>query len=467
MAALGKKPEMKNKKAVRAVIRDLAGRLFAAVLLGMAVAGPAQAIEVIDSNGGTLYVEVNKGRLLRLDEVPATVFLADPSIAEIEFKSPRLVYLFGRRTGETSLFALDKKDQVLINRKIIVGYDLDQITAAINQLIPNAAVRVSMINTTLVLDGTVASPGEASAVMGLAQTYAGGGAVLNRLKVSMPNQINLKVTFAEISRNVVKELGFDFSATGSGFETFTSLTAGAASGTIGAIITGDVGRTSFESVFSALETEGLATILAEPNLTALSGNTASFFAGGEIPFGTTDVDGNVSVSFRSFGVSLSFTPTLVDSSRIRMVVAPEVSQLSGFSAVLGGNTVRGLSTRRASTTVELGNGESLVLGGLLQRNTREDIAKVPGLGDIPILGALFRSAEYQRDETELLIIVTPYIVRPTSERLATPVDGFQSPTDYEMYAWGAMYRDSTGSMPERVGTLRGQKLVGRVGFHIE
>jgi pilus assembly protein CpaC len=150
-----------------------------------------------------------------------------------------------------------------------------------------------------------------------------------------------------------------------------------------------------------------------------------------------------------------------------MVVAPEVSQLSGFSAVIGGNTIRGLSTRRASTTVELGNGESLVLGGLLQRNTREDIAKVPGLGDIPILGALFRSAEYQRDETELMIIVTPYIVRPTSERLATPLDGFQSPTDYELYAWGAMYRDSTGSMPERVGTLRGQELVGRVGFHIE
>lgn len=435
---------------------------------GMAIAavltGPAGAIEIIDSTGGTIYVEVNKGRLLRLDEAPATVFLADPSVADLQFQSSRLVYLFGLQTGETSLFALDKKDGVLLNRKVIVGYDLDQLNAAINALIPNSGVTASMINTTLVLDGVVSSPAEAEQVVAIADSLTGGGQLLNRISVSMPNQVNLRVKIAEVERNVAKDFGFNLSAFGNDFQFTTTTTSTAGSVTAG--LTKTVGSMSLDALLSALETEGLVTVLSEPNLTAISGETASFLAGGEIPIGVVDSDGNVSIEFKPFGVSLSFTPTLLDDSRISLKVAPEVSQISGITNISGVDAVT-LSTRRADTTVELGNGESLALGGLLSRSVIQDTSKVPGLGDIPILGTLFRSKGYQRNETELIIVVTPYIVRPTSERLATPVDGFESPNDYEQIVWGAMYRDSTGSMPDRVSRRRGQRLIGPVGFQIE
>lgn len=440
--------------------------LAVVALFGM-LAPPAHAIEIIDSAGGTIYVEVNKGRLLRLDDIPATVFLANPEIADLQLRTSRLVYLHGKSTGETSLFALDNQDEILLNRKIVVGYDLDQLNAAIEQLVPNAGISVSMVNNTLVLDGTVGSPAQAEAVREIAKTFTAGGPLMNRLKVSMPNQINLRVKIAEVNRNVSKDFGFDYDIFGDDFQFGTLLTGGVFSGTVGVGLSKTVGSTSIEAILTALETEGLVTVLAEPNLTALSGETASFLAGGEIPFGTVDTDGNVKIEFKPFGVSLSFTPTLLDDSRISMNVRPEVSQLSGFTETIGGITVRGLTTRRAETTVELGNGESLVLGGLLQRNTSQDIDKVPGLGDLPILGTLFRSQEYRRDETELMIIVTPYIVRPTSERLALPTDGYQPPNDYERLVWGAMYRDSVGRLPERVARNRGHRLIGPVGFRIE
>lgn len=432
--------------------------------LSTILAGPAGAIEIIDSAGGTIYVEVNKGRLLRLDEAPATVFLANPGIADLQFRSSRLVYLLGLTTGETSLFALGKKDEVLLNRKIIVGYDLDQLNAAMNALIPNTSVSASMINTTLVLDGVVASPAEAAQVLAIARSLTNGGALLNRVSVSMPNQVNLRVKIAEVERNVIKDFGLDLSALGS---TITFATSASPAGTARATLNKTVGSMNINALVSALETEGLVTVLAEPNLTAVSGETASFLAGGEIPFATEDADGNTTVAFREFGVSLTFTPTLTDDSRISLKVTPEVSQVSATTTSLGGNTFPALSTRRADTTVELGNGESLALGGLLQRNVTNSMSKVPGLGDLPILGALFRSRRYQRNETELMIIVTPYIVRPTSERLAAPTDGYESANDYEQIVWGTPYRDSTGSMPERISRRRGQRLIGPVGFQIE
>jgi len=438
---------------------------FVVLALFGGTASAVHALEVIDSSGGTIYLEVNKGRLLRLDEVPATVFLANPAVADLQFKSSRLVYLFGKATGETSLFALDKKDEILLNRKIVVGYDLDQMNSAIESILPGSGVTASMANSTLVLDGVVSSPAQAAQIQQIADTFTQGAPVLNRIKVAMPNQINLRVKVAEVARNVTKEFGFDYNVSGGGFSFSTALTT--ATGTASAGLTKTVGSLNIDAMLTALETEGLVTVLAEPSLTALNGQTASFLAGGEIPFGTTDKDGNTTITFKPFGVSLSFTPTLLDGSRISLKVTPEVSQLTGFTATVGGNTVRGLSTRRADTTVELGNGESLVLGGLLQRNVDEAISKVPGLGDIPILGALFRSEKYNRQETELMIVVTPYIVRPTEQRIALPTDGFRSPNDYARVGWGAMYRDSSGPAIERIARESGQQLIGPVGFQVE
>lgn len=442
---------------------------LAMALLMSFLAMPASALEVIDSSGGQIYVEVGKGRLLRLDEAPATVFLADPKVADIQFKSTKLVYLVGKSTGETSLYALDKKDRILLNRKIIVGYDLDQLKSAIDQLIPDSGVQPSMIQNTLVLDGVLSSPAEAEAVRELAKGFIGkGGRMLFRVSVSMPNQVNLRVSIAEVNRSVVKTLGFEFLGTGNSGSIGTALLSGAFN--IASNINKSFGPFNLGLWFEALETEGLIKILAEPNLTTLSGETASFLAGGEFPVtGQRDPDsGTIPIEFKPFGVSLSFTPTLLDRHRISLKVRPEVSQISSQGGVVvDGVPVVTVTTRRTETTVELGDGESLAIAGLLQRNDQNDVSRVPGLGDIPILGALFRSDNYRRNETELVIVITPYIVKPTSERLALPTDGYEASNDYDRIVQGITYRDTHGSVPDRVAKSSGQRLVGAVGFQVE
>lgn len=449
---------------------------LSACALIAAFAGPARAIEVIDSAGGTIYIEVNKGRLLRLDDVPATVFLANPEIADLQIRTSRLVYLHGKKTGETSLFALDKRDEVLLNRKIVVGYDLDQLDAAIEQLVPNSGITASMVNNTLVLDGVVGSPAQAEAVREIAKTFVSGGTLLNRLKVSMPNQVSLRVTIAEVSRSLTKELGVELQVDSPSF-TFHSAVTRSFQAALEGGITKSLGPINLSATIQALESEGLATVLAEPVLTTVSGETASFLAGGEFPIigdsstsqdeTTGEVGGRVSIEFKTFGVSLAFTPTILDDSRISLKVRPEVSQLGTAEVVVDGQPSSTITTRRAETTVELGNGQSMSIAGLLQRNNNLDVTKIPGLADLPILGALFKSDRYRRNETELMIVVTPYIVRPTNERIALPTDGYQAPNDYERVVWGAMYRDSTGSPPDRVARVRGNTLVGPVGFRLD
>lgn len=452
---------IKSRCALRAL------GLAMALLMPLA-ATPASALEIIDSSGGQIYVEVGKGRLLRLDEAPATVFLANPAIADLQFKSTKLVYIVGHSTGETSLYALDKKDRILLNRKIIVGYDLKQLKASIDKLIPDSAIELSMVQSTLVLDGVVSSPAEAEAVRELAKSYVGSGRMLNRIKVSMPNQVNLRVSIAEVNRSVVKTLGFEFFGTsGSGFAG-TALLSGAYN--VAGFVEKAIGGFDLGLWFEALETEGLIKVLAEPNLTSLSGETASFLAGGEFPVaGQRDPDsGTIPIEFKPFGVSLSFTPTLLDRHRISLKVRPEVSQISSQGGVIiDGVPVVSLTTRRTETTVELGDGESLAIAGLLQRNDQNDVSRVPGLGDIPILGALFRSDSYRRQETELVIVVTPYIVKPTEERIALPSDGHEPSSDYERIVQGIAYRDTHGSVPDRVAKSGGQRLVGPVGFQVE
>lgn len=465
-----------TRSRLAAACRHAVRAAFAGGMMVATLAGPAGAIEVIDSAGGTIYLEVNKGRLLRLDDVPATVFLANPEIADLQLRTSRLVYLHGKATGETSLFALDKQDEVLLNRKIVVGYDLDQLNAAIEQLIPNSGVTASMVNQTLVLDGVVGSPAQAEAVREITKTFVAGGTILNRLKVAMPNQVALRVTIAEVSRTLSKELGIELQVDSPSFSFHSAVTRSFQSA-LEAGISKTVGPMDLAATIQALEAEGLATVLAEPVLTTVSGETASFLAGGEFPIigdrntsqdeETGEVAGGVKIEFKTFGVSLAFTPTILDDSRISLKVRPEVSQLGTAEVVIDGEPSSTLTTRRAETTVELGNGQSMSIAGLLQRNNNLDVTKIPGLADLPILGALFKSDRYRRNETELMIVVTPYIVRPTNERIALPTDGYQSANDYERVVWGAMYRDSTGPMPERVARVRGNTLVGPVGFRID
>lgn len=441
---------------------------IASALLMFLAATPTSALEIIDSNGGEIYVEVGKGRLLRLDETPATVFLANPKIADLQFKSTKLVYIVGNTTGETSLYVLDKKDRILLNRKIVVGYDLDQLSKAINKLIPDSAIKLSMVQTTLVLDGVLSSPAEAEAVRELAKSFSGGGKMLFRVSVSMPNQVNLRVSIAEVNRSVVKTLGFEFFAGTANSGMSTALLSNAF--TVEGAVQKMVGALDLGLWFEALESEGLLKMLAEPNLTSLSGETASFLAGGEFPVAgqRDEKSGVVPVIFKPFGVSLSFTPTLLDRNRISLKVRPEVSSISSQGGVvIDGSPVVSLTTRRTETTVELGDGESLAIAGLLQRTDQNDVARVPGLGDIPILGALFRSDNYRRNETELVIVVTPYIVKPTAERIALPTDNMELANDFDRIVNGIPYKDSYGSVPDRVAKTGGQRLVGSVGFQVE
>lgn len=467
---------------VRLVRLALACILGLGLTAGMATPlGPAGAVEFVTTTGAALQLEVNKGRLVRLDRPAGTVFIADPEIADIQVKSPRLVYLMGKKPGETTLYAVDESENVLASVAIRVNLNLSRLRDAIRALDPRSDVEVTSIDDTLVLRGVVRSASMAEDVRRLAVRIAGDeAAIINRLGVDAPNQVNLRVRIAEVSRGVDKQLGFNWQILGTlgglslGLATTNPFAGGVGvANSLGGLSQGvsavfNAKGWDFNSVIDALEEEGLVTILAEPNLTALSGETASFLAGGEFPILVPDSNGRVTIEFKKFGVSLAFTPTVIGEDRINLHVRPEVSQLSSTNAVtLNDFVVPSLTTRRAETTVELGSGQSFAIAGLLQNNVTHDIRKFPALGDIPVLGALFRSDRFQRDESELVIIVTPYIVRPASRtRLAAPTDGFVPPHDIERLITGGTHRRNPVAGKPRTVDNSGKVLIGPVGFQL-
>jgi pilus assembly protein CpaC len=281
-----------------------------------------------------------------------------------------------------------------------------------------------------VLSGAVATATEVENARRLAMRFIGdGGEVINRIAVTAPNQVNLRVRIAEVSREITNQFGFNWSVAVDGGFRFALQSLLPTAGINDVLVGGDVGSTSIDALIDALAEDNLVTILAEPNLTAVSGETASFLAGGEFPIPVSQDNNTVTVEFKQFGVSLAFTPTLMGRNRISMRVRPEVSQLSTAVQVLaGGLSIPSLTTRRAETTVELASGQSFAIAGLIQDNSRQEHSQIPGLGDIPILGALFQSDRFQRNETELVIIVTPYVVRPVNaDQLQTPVDPYRAP----------------------------------------
>ena len=435
---------------------------------------PSGSVDVVASSGQSLELEVSKGRLIRLDRPAATVFVADPEIANIQVKSPSLIYLLGKKPGQTTLYAVDSKERVLANIDITVTHNMVRLRSILDELHPGSGVRVASINGTLVLDGTVPSASDAEDMRRLAAVFAGDEKnVINRLGVAAPNQVNLRVRVAEVSRGVDKQLGFNWSILGSiggfslGLATANSFAGSVTQHTLS--VGTKIAGWDFNTVIDALEQEGLVTVLAEPNLTALSGETASFLAGGEFPILVPDSNGSVTIEFKKFGVSLAFTPTLLGRDRVNLHVRPEVSQLSTTNSVtLSSYVVPSLTTRRAETTVELGSGQSFAIAGLLQNNVTHDISKFPGLGDVPVIGGLFKSDRFQRDESELVIIVTPYIVKPVSNnKLSLPTDGFVPPHDIErIFTGGLNRRNAKVGQPVTVGR-DGKTLIGPVGFQLD
>lgn len=452
-----------------------------ALLGGVSAAHRAYAAEVRGTGEAPIVLEASKGTLIRLDRPASTVFVADPEVADVQVKSPRLVYLMAKQPGETVIYAVDREERVLLNRRVSINHNLSRLQATLKKMLPGSDLSVVTMDKTLVLSGHVLSAKDAEAAQRLAMRLVKDEKdLVNQISVVAPNQVHLRVRVAEVSRDILKQFGINWDAvfrTGNFLFGFaTGLPAVNALGQslvrnngTGSIVAGfRNSRVDLNGVIDALDDEGLITILAEPNLTAVSGESATFLAGGEFPILVPEND-KITVEFKQFGVSLAFTPVLV-GERISLKVNPEVSQLTTTGAVqLAGFTIPALTTRRAETTVELGSGQSFAIAGLLQNNITRDVEKLPGLGELPVLGGLFRSDRFQRNETELVIIVTPYIVRPVdSKRLTTPTKGLVPPNDTDRIYRGKTHRPRL-EKEKRTVHGRGARngLAGPAGFVLD
>ncbi|WP_337846468.1 type II and III secretion system protein family protein [Sphingomonas sp.] len=430
-----------------------------------------------------VQIATGRGRLITLNAPMSDIFVADPNVADVQVRSPTQLWVFGKKAGETTVYATTKAGKVIYSTTVRVGNNFDSLQGMLDTAMPESDITATMMNGFVLLTGTVAAPQDAAEAAELVQAFVGEETkVLSRLKTATPLQVNLQVRIAEVSRSFAKNIGSNFTTLdgsggfkfgiGSGRQPATSFTTDpnlplGVGGTVtgytvdpitGAIVQqpgtaitpgsqrttiGMLGKVFGLDVLGALdlgETNGQVSTLANPNLTALSGETGSFLAGGEIPIPVSQGLGAVSVEYKQYGVSLAYTPTVLADGRISLRVRPEVSQLSAAGSVtIGGVQIPALTTRRAETTVELGSGQSLMIAGLLQNSHDNSIDQTPGLGNMPILGALFRSNGFKRSETELVIVITPYLVKPVDgNQIALPTDGYQAPNDAERILLGRL-----------------------------
>lgn len=453
--------------------------LLATLLLASLPAGSVMAEQhTADAavNTGPLEIDLGAGSMLALEGRANAIYVADPEIADVQLRTPMLLYLFGKSAGETTLTVVDGADRVLLSRRVIVRHNTVRLTELISALHPDAVVALDSIRQSLVISGTVPSAEDAEGILELARTVIGeDGTIVNRMRTAAPNQVNLRVRIAEVSRETTKSLGISWDILKTAGEFSFGLATGAfvAGGAEGASLLSlahDGSSFDINGLIDALDEEGLITVLAEPNLTALSGETANFLAGGEFPIPVPDGDdGAITVTFKQFGVGLSFLPVVLDGGRLHIKVSTEVSQLSNAGAVgFNGFNIPALTVRQATTTVNLNSGQSFAIAGLLQNRTNQDVSGVTALGDLPIIGPLFRSTRFQRDESELVVIVTPYVVRPSNDRLAAPTDGFRPPSDGDRIASGT---DQASRLPDlSAGPLApdgSQGLTGPGGFILQ
>jgi len=407
------------------------------------VATPAPAPTPAEVARTKVSFEAGSGQLVNLRAPAANVFVADPKVADVRPGSATALFVFGLAAGRTTVAALDDDGKPVAEFDVTVrpsAFNANGAEAALNQVMPSARLRVRAQPKGLLVVGEVKAPQEAARAVAIVRGFLTEGQVLeDQIAVVQPSvQVQLRVRIAEMSRAVTRGLGVNWQAIGSlGNVSLLNPILAASDVAFGHA---SVGSKDVNAFVDALATDNLARILAEPNLVAMSGQSASFLAGGEFPVpvassGATATSGpTVTVEYKKYGVQLSFLPTVLSDGRINLKVAPEVSQLSSQGAVTTSTiTVPGLVTRRAETMVELGSGESFAIAGLLQSTANQNDTGLPGLGDVPVLGALFRSDKYQRNETELVIIVTPYLVRPTAtvSALKAPGDDIRPPSDFD------------------------------------
>jgi pilus assembly protein CpaC len=433
------KSNFSSRMTLGTAVAALLAASLGAVAPARALAQPAGAV----APSTDVALSVGTGRLVQLNGVMSDLFVANDGIADVQVRSTNQIYLFGKTPGETTVYATNKAGRVIYSANVRVGTNIGSIQEMLAVTMPEARIQATPMNGMVLLTGTVATPADVEEIGRLVQAFVGAGTqVLSRVKTATPQQVFLKVKIAEVSRSVLRNIGVNLltSDPTGGFQ-FGIAQGSGINPTTGEVLVNAIGTTlqgrgnlfglDIIGRLALAENGGLSTTLAEPTLTALSGETASFLAGGEFPIPTAQGINGTSIEFKQYGVSLAFTPVVLEGGRISMRVRPEVSELSpGTGVRINGFDIPGVTTRRTETTIELGSGQAMMIGGLMRNNVSNTIEKAPFLGDIPILGALFRSNGFRKDETELVIVVTPYLVNPVNARdIALPTDGFRVSND--------------------------------------
>ena len=490
MNELGDLTDMAGHWAIRTLTRtaSLATLLAGAVLVpGLAPMSatqaadtPTQVIQVAASEATSRFIPLGIGKSIAID-LPADikdVLVADPKIANAVIRSSRRVYMIGVTIGQTNIFFFDANGKQIAGFDIAVTRDLNGVRAALKQSMPESDIRIEGVgNDGIMLSGSAASGAEAQQAFDIASRLVGdSGKVVNGITVRGRDQVMLKVTVAEVQRDVIKQLGIDLSGSvsyGAATVNFNQVNPFSASGSPlnSSSAVGSV--KGITATLRAMERAGVTRTLAEPNLTAISGETASFLAGGEFPI-VTGTSGppayTPTVEFKKFGVSLIFTPVVMSEGRISLKVLTEISELSteGALTVAGGISIPSLKTRRAETTIEIPSGGSLALAGMIQEQTKQAINGTPGLMQLPVLGTLFKSRDYINHQTELMVLVTPYVVRAVAQKqLSRPDDGYADPSDPTAALLGSLNRiyGSAGRPP--VQTDQPSSYRGKYGFILD
>jgi pilus assembly protein CpaC len=430
----------------------------------------AEVLRVLQGQAqGALNVPMNRAVVVESDVPFSELSIANPGIADISTLSDKSIYVLGKAPGRTTLTLLAPDGTLISNVEVHVTPDIAEFKERLQQILPGEQIEVRTANDGIVLSGTVSSTAKLDRALDLANRYA-PDRISNLMVVGGTQQVMLKVRFAEMNRSVGKSLdtGVTFDVGGSTgrlvgglgngdllpgenpsdpIAALHSLTGASPGGGLGFGI--GIGEIELGILLEALETKGMVRTLAEPNLTALSGQEAKFLAGGEYPIPVEGNEDAVSVEYKPFGVELNFTPVVVDGDIINLKITAAVSSIdTSVALTVGGLDINGFKRRETSTTVEMRDGQSFAIAGLLQEDFRDLTGQVPWLGDVPILGALFRSASYQRNQTELVIIVTPHLVTPVAgEALALPTDRVKIPTEAELFL-GGVVAGGTGAASE-------------------
>lgn len=425
-------------------------------------------------HGGEFVVPINKSQLLQVDRPFTDVTIGNAEIADVVPLTRRMVYVLGKRLGSTNLSFIGADGRVIAVVDLVINFDIEGLKAKLFELMPDEDIEIRPAGGAIVLSGQVSSAARLERALAIANRFA-PQAVTNFMTVGGDQQVMLSVRFAEIQRSVVKELGFNNLFSGETGNFALSLLTGvgipATTFATGEFFfqTSDV---TIDSLFDALEDKGLVKTLAEPNLIVLSGDTADFLAGGEFPIPVAqegDAGGfAITIEFKEFGVGLAFTPTVLEGDLMNVVLDTEVSAIDPtVSVTTNGTEVPGLTVRRTKTTIELRDGQTFAIAGLLQDNFRDQVQQFPWLGDVPVLGTLFRSTNYQRRQTELVVIITPRLVQPVrAGTLATPIDAFRMPDEFDLFLKGQI-EGAPGSRVTTLGQSGAGGIDGPYGYIIE